>query len=186
MLILVLGHLPFCCYSHFVMILISLFPLYHVSLCWYSHLDMYPWVDILTGSFFPWWIFILGHGSTCWYSHLASCPMLILILGHVSQYWQSHFVIYPHVDMYTCSCITVLIFKLCLVSPVDILNWWWVPVLIFRLAHGYQFFLLFLLGIFLIYISNAILKIPHALPTPPHTHSPTLPLQLLGPGVPLY
>jgi hypothetical protein len=40
---------------------------------------------------------------------------------------------------------------------------------------------LFLLGIFFTYISNAIPKVPH---TPPH--SPTHPLPLLGPGVPLY
>jgi hypothetical protein len=37
------------------------------------------------------------------------------------------------------------------------------------------FFLVFLLGIFLIYISNAIPKVPH-------TH----PLPLFGPGIPLY
>jgi hypothetical protein len=45
------------------------------------------------------------------------------------------------------------------------------------------FFLNFLLGIFLIYISNAIPKVLHTLP---HTHSPTHPLPLLGPGIPLY
>jgi hypothetical protein len=38
------------------------------------------------------------------------------------------------------------------------------------------FFKYFLLGIFLIYISNAIPKVPHTLP----------PLPLFGPGVPLY
>jgi uncharacterized membrane protein len=38
-----------------------------------------------------------------------------------------------------------------------------------------------LLGIFFIYISNSIAKVPH---NPPH--SPTHPLPLLGPGVPLY
>jgi hypothetical protein len=43
-------------------------------------------------------------------------------------------------------------------------------------------FLYFLLGIFLIYISNAIPKVPHTLPP----HSPTHPLPLFGPGVPLY
>jgi hypothetical protein len=42
--------------------------------------------------------------------------------------------------------------------------------------------LIFLLGIFLIYISNAIPKVPHTLPP----NSPTHPLPLLGPGVPLY
>jgi hypothetical protein len=41
----------------------------------------------------------------------------------------------------------------------------------------------FLLGIFFIYISNAIPKVPHALPAP---NSPTHPLSLLGPGIPLY
>ena len=40
----------------------------------------------------------------------------------------------------------------------------------------------FLLSIFLIYISDAIPKVPHTLP-PPH---PTHPLPLFGPGVPLY
>jgi hypothetical protein len=43
-------------------------------------------------------------------------------------------------------------------------------------------FKIFLLGIFLIYISNAIPKVPHTLPT----HSPTHPLPLFGSGVPLY
>jgi hypothetical protein len=42
----------------------------------------------------------------------------------------------------------------------------------------------FLLGIFLIYISNAIPKVPHTPPT--HPNSPTHPLPLFGPGVPLY
>jgi hypothetical protein len=41
----------------------------------------------------------------------------------------------------------------------------------------------FLLDIFFIYISNAILKVPYTLPLP---CSPTHPLPLLGPGVPLY
>jgi hypothetical protein len=40
----------------------------------------------------------------------------------------------------------------------------------------------FLLGIFLIYISNAIPKVPHTLPaTPRPTHS-----NFFGPGIPLY
>jgi hypothetical protein len=43
-------------------------------------------------------------------------------------------------------------------------------------------FLYVLLGIFLIYISNAIPKAPHTLPP----HSPTHPLPLFGPGIPLY
>jgi hypothetical protein len=48
---------------------------------------------------------------------------------------------------------------------------------------GFMFILLLLLlDIFLIYISNAIPKVPHILPT----HSPTHPLPLLGPGDPLY
>jgi hypothetical protein len=46
------------------------------------------------------------------------------------------------------------------------------------------FFLFFLLlDIFFIYISNAILKVPYTLPLP---CSPTHPLPLLGPGVPLH
>jgi hypothetical protein len=40
-----------------------------------------------------------------------------------------------------------------------------------------------LLAIFFIYISNAIPKVPYTLPPP---CSPTHPLPLLGPGVPLY
>jgi hypothetical protein len=42
--------------------------------------------------------------------------------------------------------------------------------------------LIFLLGIFLIYISNAVQKVPNTLPP----QSPTHPLTLFGPGVPLY
>jgi hypothetical protein len=45
------------------------------------------------------------------------------------------------------------------------------------------FFFPFLLNIFFIYISNAIPNIPYTLPTP---CSPSHPLPLLGPGVPLY
>jgi hypothetical protein len=45
-----------------------------------------------------------------------------------------------------------------------------------------SFELIFLLGIFLIYISNAIQKVPNTLPP----NSPTHPLPLFGPGVPLY
>jgi hypothetical protein len=41
----------------------------------------------------------------------------------------------------------------------------------------------FLLDIFFIYISNAILKVPYSLPPP---CSPTHELPLLGPGIPLY
>jgi hypothetical protein len=44
-------------------------------------------------------------------------------------------------------------------------------------------FIYFLLDIFFIYISNAIPKVPYTLPLP---CSPTHPLPLLGPGVPLY
>jgi hypothetical protein len=43
-------------------------------------------------------------------------------------------------------------------------------------------FLNILLGIFLIYISNAIPKVPHTLPPNSSTH----PLPLFGPGIPLY
>jgi hypothetical protein len=41
----------------------------------------------------------------------------------------------------------------------------------------------FLKDIFFIYISNSILKVPDTLPTP---CSPTHPLPLPGPGIPLY
>jgi hypothetical protein len=48
----------------------------------------------------------------------------------------------------------------------------------------YLFFIyLFLLDIFFIYISNAIPKVPYTLPPP---CSPTHPLLLLDPGIPLY
>jgi hypothetical protein len=53
-------------------------------------------------------------------------------------------------------------------------------------AYFYLFIYLFiylLLDIFFIYISNAILKVPYTLPLP---CSPTHPLPLLGPGIPLY
>jgi hypothetical protein len=46
-----------------------------------------------------------------------------------------------------------------------------------------KLFLNFLLDIFFIYISTAIPKVPYALPPP---CSPTLPLPLLGPGIPLH
>jgi hypothetical protein len=42
---------------------------------------------------------------------------------------------------------------------------------------------IFLLDIFFIYISNAIPKVPYTLPPP---CSPTHPLPLLGPDIPLY
>ena len=45
------------------------------------------------------------------------------------------------------------------------------------------FFSNFLLGIYFIYISNAILKVSYTLPL---SFSPTYSLPLLGPGVPLY
>jgi hypothetical protein len=44
-------------------------------------------------------------------------------------------------------------------------------------------FFQFLLDIFFIYISNAILKVPYTLPLP---FSPTHPFPLLGPGIALY
>jgi hypothetical protein len=45
-------------------------------------------------------------------------------------------------------------------------------------------FLIFLLGIFLIYVSNAIPKVPHTLPHLPC--SPTHPLPHFGPGLAIY
>ena len=53
----------------------------------------------------------------------------------------------------------------------------------FRYSDDFLFFIIFLLDIFFIYISNAIQKVPYTLPTP---CSPTHPLPLLGPGVTLY
>ena len=52
-----------------------------------------------------------------------------------------------------------------------------------RLSFASLAFLLLLLDIHFIYISNAIPKVPYTLPLP---CSPTHPLPLLGPGVPLY
>ena len=69
-------------------------------------------------------------------------------------------------------------------SAVSSLQWFIAPVVVcgqFTLQFSFLFFLKFfllLLGIFLIYISNAIPKAPHNLP-----HSPTHPLPLFGPGV---
>jgi hypothetical protein len=51
-----------------------------------------------------------------------------------------------------------------------------------KLAPYFLKIYIFLLGIFLIYISNAILKVPHTL----CPHFPTHPLPLFGPGIPLY
>jgi hypothetical protein len=47
---------------------------------------------------------------------------------------------------------------------------------------AFFFFLIFLLHIFLNYISNAIPKVPHTLPHNSSTH----PFPLFGPGIPLY
>jgi hypothetical protein len=47
-----------------------------------------------------------------------------------------------------------------------------------------HFYLFILLGIYFIYISNAIPKDPLPMSSP--THSPTHPFPLLGPGIPLY
>jgi hypothetical protein len=54
-----------------------------------------------------------------------------------------------------------------------------------RIKRGITVFLFFyfLLDIFFIYISNAILKVPYTLPLP---CSPTHQLLLPGPGIPLY
>jgi hypothetical protein len=56
------------------------------------------------------------------------------------------------------------------------------PVIISFIYNPFKFFNIFLLGIFFIYISNAIPKVPQTLL--PHPLLPPLPL--LGPGVPLY
>jgi hypothetical protein len=63
-------------------------------------------------------------------------------------------------------------------STINIFNGVIARLFIIEYLHIFSFFKL---GIFLIYISNAIRKFPHTLP-----HSPTHPLPLLGPGVPLY
>jgi hypothetical protein len=55
-----------------------------------------------------------------------------------------------------------------------------------RYVYGlipFSFLFCFLKDIFFIYISNAILKVPYTLSLP---CSPTHPLPLLGPGIPLY
>jgi hypothetical protein len=56
-----------------------------------------------------------------------------------------------------------------------------------KLNHMYSeehFFKKITIDIFFIYISNAISKVPYISPAPPS--SPTHPLPLLGPGIPLY
>ena len=55
-------------------------------------------------------------------------------------------------------------------------------IFFFSFLFSLMYFILFLLDIFFIYISNAILKVPHTLPT---SRAATHPLPLLGPGVPL-
>jgi hypothetical protein len=55
-------------------------------------------------------------------------------------------------------------------------------VLIYLHFLEFFFFYIFLLGIFFIYISNAIPKVLHTLPP----YSPTHPLPLFGPGISLY
>jgi hypothetical protein len=58
------------------------------------------------------------------------------------------------------------------------------PALVMTIfLHPGAIILLFLLDIFFIYISNAIPKVPYTLPP---LCSPTHPLPLLGPGIPLY
>jgi hypothetical protein len=66
----------------------------------------------------------------------------------------------------------------------DILSWTTVCFLLVLIVSFFVclFDYYFLLRIFFNYISNAIPKVPHTLPL----HSPTHPLPLFGPGVPLY
>ena len=116
----------------------------HVSPCLYSHLVMYPCVDILTWLYIPIIIFWLSVYFVLWFTlghvvlllivtlfyismsihspfmkysqvdvHSLSCiDMLILTFVHVGHYCSSHLVICPHVDIHTCSCIPMLIFIL--------------------------------------------------------------------------
>jgi hypothetical protein len=56
-------------------------------------------------------------------------------------------------------------------------------ILTFACKTNVFIFFFFLLDIFFIYISNAIPKVPYTFPLP---GSPTHPLQLPGPGIPLY
>jgi hypothetical protein len=66
--------------------------------------------------------------------------------------------------------------------PVDYVKKFnFVAVLI--LSFSISFFKQFLLDIFFIYISNAIPKVPYTIPLP---CSPTHPLLLPAPGIPLY
>jgi hypothetical protein len=51
--------------------------------------------------------------------------------------------------------------------------------------NSFAMYFIFLLDIFFIYISSAILKVPYTL-SPFAPCSPTYPLPLFGPGVPLY
>jgi hypothetical protein len=65
-----------------------------------------------------------------------------------------------------------------------VLDWWEILFIVsFKYYRDTEWDVweFFLLGIFFIYISNAIPKVPH---TPPTPYSPTHPLPLLGPGIP--
>jgi hypothetical protein len=57
------------------------------------------------------------------------------------------------------------------------------PFYLFIYLFIYLVIYLFLLDIFFIYISNAILQVPYTLPMPCST---THPHPLLGPGIPMY
>jgi hypothetical protein len=63
----------------------------------------------------------------------------------------------------------------------------WVSILgaLYFILFYFILFFNILLDVFFIYISNAIPKVPYAL-TPPPPCSPTHPLPLLDPGIPLY
>jgi hypothetical protein len=63
---------------------------------------------------------------------------------------------------------------LCIINTIEYYRISWIFFFLFKKI---------LLDIFFIYISNAILKVPYTLSPP---WSPTHPLPLLGPGMPLY
>jgi hypothetical protein len=90
-----------------------------------------------------------------------------------------------------CVCVCVCVCAWCLLrsDPPDMeltdnceptCGWWELNP---HPLQEQQVLIFLLLGIFFIYISNAIPKVPYTLPPPCF---PTHPLPLLGPGIPLY
>ena len=89
-------------------------PVFLLVMCPYFNIHTCSWVPVLK--------FILGHWSPCWFSHLVYVLILIISFWHVSNFnstfdhificWYLHLVMYPHVDIHTCSCIAVMVLNL--------------------------------------------------------------------------